>query len=377
MAHKIIAAGHLCMDITPAFSTLNRYARPGDLLEPGKVIHMNPADVRTGGSVANTGLALKKLGNDVRLMGKIGDDAFGGIVRRALQTYAAADDLIVDKTSSTSYSILLAVPGTAPFILHSPGANGTFVSADVPDEVLMDADLFHFGYPPMMRSMYQQDGLELVNLFRRAKAFGCITSLDLSSLDPDSEGGLADWPLILEQVLPYVDFFISRFVDLCWIADRARYSAIERSPSGSLTAHLDLRRDAAPLSAWALQKGCGAVLIKCGISGLYLRTGAQERTARFCEGHGLNAALWKDREILQPSFKPDSVVSSTGAGDTCIAAFLTAVLDRERPDACVSLAAAEGSCCVTTADVLSGLMTLPQLKRMILAGWETAFGRED
>ena len=46
---------------------------------PGKLIHMEGADVHTGGSVANTGLALKILGNDVMLMGKAGADAFGGM----------------------------------------------------------------------------------------------------------------------------------------------------------------------------------------------------------------------------------------------------------------------------------------------------------
>ena len=77
MGGKIIAAGHLCLDITPVFPENARSRRVSDLLEPGKLIHTKEATVHTGGSVANTGLALKVLGADVQLMGKVGDDAFG------------------------------------------------------------------------------------------------------------------------------------------------------------------------------------------------------------------------------------------------------------------------------------------------------------
>ena len=74
---KIIAAGHVCLDITPVFQGNRRIDQPGDILAPGKLIQMGKADVHTGGSVANTGLAMKILGADVTLMGKIGKDNRG------------------------------------------------------------------------------------------------------------------------------------------------------------------------------------------------------------------------------------------------------------------------------------------------------------
>ncbi|MCD8160952.1 MAG: carbohydrate kinase family protein [Clostridiales bacterium] len=359
------------MDICPAFSPLPTYAPPTHLLGPGNIIKVKRATVHTGGSIGNTGLALKLLGNEVQLIGKIGSDAFGRIVQNDLQHAEAADHLIIDKSSSTAYSIFISVPGTAPFILHNAGANEGFLNIDVTDSALLEAELFHFGYPPIMRGMYQDDGIELATLFRRAKTFGCITSLDFSSLDPDSDGGLVDWPTILKGVLPYVDFFIPRFVDLCWVLNRERYNALlgDGAPSG-IVDHVVLRRDAAPLAQWALEQGCGAVLVKSGATGLYLRTSCQGRVARFCDGHGLNARLWANREIVQPSFKADTFLSDTGAGEVCVAAFLTALLNGERPDACVSLAAAEGASCVSSSEVLGGLLTIPQLKRLILAGWE-------
>lgn len=101
MGKKIISAGHICIDITPVFSSSRSYETVGQALEPGKLIHMKPADVHTGGSVANTGLALKILGADVTLMGKIGDDAFGTMIQGILERYGTGG-LIVDPESATS-----------------------------------------------------------------------------------------------------------------------------------------------------------------------------------------------------------------------------------------------------------------------------------
>ena len=135
---KVISAGHICLDITPVFPAGKQYDQLSSLLVPGKLIQTEAADVHTGGSVANTGLALKLLGCDVTLMGKVGDDAFGMMIRNILERYGAGG-LLVDPESSTSYSVVLAVPGVDRVFLHNPGANDTFSGADIPDEVLEDA----------------------------------------------------------------------------------------------------------------------------------------------------------------------------------------------------------------------------------------------
>ena len=67
--------------------------------------------------------------------------------------------------------------------------------------------MFHFGYPPLMRSMYENDGAELVEIMKRAKAAGAATSLDMAAVDPDAQAGRADWEKILECVMPFVDFY--------------------------------------------------------------------------------------------------------------------------------------------------------------------------
>ena len=365
----IIAAGHICLDITPVFPDGRAAGSLGELLIPGKLLEVGAADVHTGGSVANTGLALKLLGSDVRLLGKVGDDAFGAMVQKILADHGAGG-LIVDPACSTSYSVVLAAPGIDRVFLHNPGANNSFSGADIPDEVLADAALLHFGYPPLMRRMYENDGAELAALFDRAKALGVATSLDLAAVDPGTPAGRADWRRILANVLPRVDFFVPSFEELCFMLDRPRYERLSAA-AGDMTADLDVRAEAVPLAEELLAMGCKVVLIKCGTTGLYYRTADARTVGRTGSRLGLDTAAWADREGLQPCFRADVVRSATGAGDTSIAAYLTAVLAGRDPARCAALAAAEGACCVTAYDALSGLQPLSALEARIDSGWET------
>ena len=368
MTLKIISAGHICLDITPVFPDAVKGQSIEALLQPGKLLHMEAADVHTGGSVANTGLALKLLGNEVELLGKIGKDAFGEMVKSIANSYGAGGT-IEDGNSSTSYSVVLAIPGYDRIFLHNPGANDSFTNVDIPEEALADAALFHFGYPPLMRQMYLDGGRELVAMFRRMKDRGFATSLDLAAVDPNSEAGQADWRDILKNVLPWVDFFVPSFEELCFMLDRTRYERL--NTGGDITEGLDLQAEALPLAEELISMGCRAVLIKCGTSGMVYKTAGNEALKAIGDRVPLDIDVWADKEGIQPCFKVELVRSGTGAGDTSIAAFLTGVLRGCSPAECAALAAAEGACCVTAYDALSGLKPIEELAAKIKAGWET------
>ena len=364
---KIITAGHICIDITPVFPANRDYGSIAELLVPGKLINMEAADVHTGGSVANVGLALKKLGCDVHLMGKVGNDAFAAMIEGILAKHGVGG-LLVDEDSSTSYSVVLAVPGIDRVFLHNPGANDSFSNADIPEEALEDAALFHFGYPPIMRKMFENDGAELEAIFRRVKAKGIATSLDLAAVDPDSAAGRADWEKIIARVLPYVDFFVPSFEELCFMLDRPRYEQL-CSMGGDMTENLDIERHVKPLADRLMEMGAKALLIKCGTSGIYYRTGDKARLSQIGSRLGLDTELWADKEGHEKCFVPEIVRSATGAGDTSIAAFLTAVISGKGAKESVTLACAEGACCVTAYDALSGLKGLEELEGLI-GSWE-------
>ena len=364
---KVISAGHICIDITPVIPAGKQFDQISSLLIPGKLIQTEAADVHTGGSVANTGLALKVLGCDVTLLGKVGDDDFGMMIRNIPARYGAGG-LRVDPEVSTSYTVVLAVPGLDRVFLHNPGANDTFTGADIPEDALRDAALFHFGYPPLMKRTWENDGAELVSMYRRMKEKGIATSLDLAAVDPHAPAGRADWESILANVLPWVDFFVPSFEELCWMLDRERYDRLA-SAGGDMTDGLDLDAEVLPLADRLLSMGCRIVVIKCGTSGMLLRTANRETVSGVGARLELDADRWCDLKVFQPCFKADVVRNATGAGDTSIAAFLAAVLSGRDPSSCIALARAEGACCVTTYDSLSGLKPLDELEERIRKGW--------
>ena len=360
---KVIAAGHICLDITPVFPPGHSCSRIGDLLIPGRLIRMEGASVHTGGSVANTGLALRLLGNEVTLLGKVGDDAFGSMVRSIVAGYGAGG-LITDRDSSTSYSVVLAVPGLDRIFLHNPGANDTFSASDIPEEALEDAALFHFGYPTLMRRMYEDGGAELRKMLGRVREKGIAVSLDLAAVDPQSDAGKADWQAILAGVLPLVDFFVPSFEELCYMLDRPCYDELA-AKGGDMTEQEGVLDKADELARKCLEMGCGAALVKCGLSGMVYRTAGAERIARIGPRLELDAEAWKDRAGRQPCYRAEIVRSATGAGDVSIAAYLTAVIGGESPADCAKLAAAEGAASVSSYDALGGVLPLDELKKRI------------
>ncbi len=61
---------------------------------------------------------------------------------------------------------------------------------DLSDDLIDGAALVHFGYPPLMRKMYENDGAELVKLCNKVHAKVAAMSLDLAAVDPESP---RDW----------------------------------------------------------------------------------------------------------------------------------------------------------------------------------------
>ena len=364
---KAVVAGHICLDITPVFRRGRTFSHVEELLEPGKLINMDGVSAHTGGAVANTGIAMKLLGCDVELVGKIGDDAFGQIVQKVYESYGATG-LVIDPSVSTSYTVALAIPGIDRILLHDPGANDTFVGSDISDKALEGAALFHFGYPPLMRKMFADGGEELSGMYRRIKEKGIATSLDMAAVDPASESGKADWEKILGKTLPYVDIFVPSFEELCYMLDRDTFNMLA-AKGGNMVKGLDIEKYARPLAEKCIDMGCAIVLVKCGVSGMYYMTAGRERIENIGRAAMLDPDDWADREGPQICYKAYEVKSGTGAGDLAIAAFLTAVLQGETPEMCAKLASAEGTASLASYDALGAIRQLSDLKEQLAAGW--------
>lgn len=372
MNKQAIVAGHICIDITPVFAS-GEARKLSELLIPGKTVNMGPAKVNTGGAVANTGLAMKIFGADVSLVGKVGRDEIGAMILNALQKYEAQDGMLLSEEGGSSYTIVLAPPGVDRMFLHSSGLNDTFCSDDISDEMLDGCNLFHFGYPPLMRRMYENDGEDLLRLFRRVKEKGIITSLDFSAIDEEGAAGKIDWAGIVRRVLPYVDFFVPSLEELGYMIAPELYQKWQRKAGGgSIEDIVTLEEDVRPLADLLMSWGAKTVMIKCGAPGIYYRTAKADEMQEICKALELKQEQWTQIEGFEPSYVPECIRSATGAGDTSIGAFLTSVLRGYSLKQSVQMATAAGAACVEQYGALDGLQSFEALQQRINAGWKKA-----
>jgi sugar/nucleoside kinase (ribokinase family) len=349
---EAVVAGHICLDIIPQIpaTDLKSFFAPGSLAEIG------PALLATGGSVANTGRNLHRLGIATSLMGKVGDDPFGQIIQRLIREDdpALAEDMIVAPGETSSYTVVISPPRTDRFFMHCAGANHTFGVEDVPYDRLHDVRLFHFGYPPFMRQMYINEGAGLVEMVRRVKETDTITSLDMALPDPSGPSGQVNWPLVLDRALPYVDVFLPSVDELWFMVNGTMLKPGEWSDAM-----------VSDLAQRVLDLGARVVVIKMGDRGLYLRTGPEG--APFLNGDG-----WRSRELWAPCFRPEPLVGTTGSGDATIAGFLAGVLHGQTVEQAVTTAVAVGGCNVEAADALSGVLSWRATQGRVEAGWPRA-----
>jgi sugar/nucleoside kinase (ribokinase family) len=192
----------------------------------------------------------------------------------------------------------------------------------------------------------------------------------MCGVDPASDAAKADWEGILKKTLPYVDFFLPSAEELLFMLDRARYESLAGRSGGDILRVLNIDEDIAPLAERCLKMGARVALIKCGCRGIYYKTASPAFFAGLSPSLNLAVEHWAGREGFELSYKPDAVVSATGAGDTCIAGFLSAILAGYPPEKCLQLAAAVGASCVTAYDALGGIRPFPELEQKIDSGWE-------
>jgi len=372
-----VCAGHVCLDITPAIEP-KAGADLRELLIPGSLVIIGAPKLSSGGPVSNVGIPLVKLGIRTAFMGKVGDDLFGKGLLELFAPYDADRSMQVVPGEVTSYTVVIAPPGYDRIFLHNPGANDTYGAGDVDFDQVAEAALFHLGYPPLMRRLYEDGGDEVALIFSRAKQAGATTSLDLAFPDPASPAGRAPWRQILAKTLPHVDIFLPSCEELMYMFDPDTFRALrKRSPDDPVQAYDETHFRF--LAAEALALGAGIVGLKSGLRGIYIATASQERLDEF--GRAAPSGEFARRELWQPAYEVAEVRSATGAGDNAIAGFLAGFIKGLGPADCLHAAAMAGADNVKELDATSGVRgweeTLADIPRQtpvdIRAGGEFVF----
>jgi len=363
----VIVAGHICLDLIPTFpGTGVNYQ---ELFSPGKLVKVSELVTSTGGPVSNTGLALKKLGIKVALMGKVGTDFIGdGIISR-LREEELDEGMRIVVGESSSYTIAIAPPGIDRMFLHNPGANDTFGFADVDFDLVEKARVFHLGYPPLMERMYSDDGREMMDIFWKAKELGTTTSLDVALPDPTSPAGKVDWRIILKNVLPWVDIYLPSLEETLYMLDRDAFFKKKEQAGKSDMLDFFTPDEVSALADELLQMGPPIVGLKAGHRGFYLRTSTKEHLEKIGVAKPGNFNTWVERELWSPSFHVEKFAGATGSGDSAIAGFLAAYLRGLSIETTLQYATAVGANNVTAPDALSGIKDWETTTQQIKDGW--------
>lgn len=367
---ETVVAGHLCLDIIPDLTGVSG-KQFRELVLPGRLLQVGSATFCTGGAVPNTGLALAKLGIGTRLIGLVGDDPFGRAIMDIVRSHGAhlADYMVVDAGADTSYTIIISPKDTDRSFVHCPGTNDLFNARNVRDDVVARARLFHLGYPPLLKKMRENGGAQLVDVFRRAKKLGVTTSLDMAVFDPNSEAGSADWVKILNDVMPYVDVFLPNIEETLFTLRRETYDELQRASEGGDILDLVTPKLLTDLGRQVLEMGATIVGFKLGHRGLYVRTGAASAMADIGLAAPSDAPAWAGKELWAPCFQV-AVMGTTGAGDSTVAGFLSALLRDLTLEQALTVAAAVGACNVEATDALSGVLPWDDTWRRIESGWK-------
>ena len=101
----IDVVGDACVDLTLSVPTVP---------EPDQKVHTEEATVNPGGVALNVAVALARLGSQVALHARIGDDAFGAMILETLQFEAVETANVVVDTSISTYFTMSLITDDSP-----------------------------------------------------------------------------------------------------------------------------------------------------------------------------------------------------------------------------------------------------------------------
>lgn len=357
----VMAAGYIGADLAPLWPDRTAAASFNEFLRPGSIVEVGGLQIAPGGAVANTGLALHRFGRRVLLNGLVGRDFAGDFIIDFCRRQGVACSIARTDRAATAYGLVIAPPGLDRVFLEHVGCNAVFGADDIDWPAVEESRIFHFGYPPLMRRLYADGGLELSLIFRRARAAGAAVSLDMALPDAGSPAGSIDWPAFMERVLPEVDIFMPGIEELLFTMMPQRYAELQSD------GHADI--PAAVPEAWyrelgdaVIALGVRVVMIKAGRLGAYIRTGEMPGPDR-AEGLPADAGEWSGRSLWIAPKKAEAqrFCNASGAGDAAAAGLLAGLLEGLPPEEAAALAMAAGRDSLYGHDAISGLRERPEM----------------
>ncbi len=263
-----------------------------------------------GGCALNTALVTARLGVPTAMAGLLGDDLPGRMVLDLL----AAEPLGISRIGTvegdrTTVCLVFVAPGGDRQFLIATAAGEKITADHVGD--LAGFRVVHVG------AALQLHGLDVGELFRRAKAAGALTTLDVEN------GPALDQPDRLRAWFPFVDWFMPSEEE----AMRATGCASAEAAAAELRS-----------------LGAGGVIVKLGSRGCLVESPS---------GRAIVAA---------PQV---TIADTTGAGDCFVAGFIAGLVWGFDVASAARLACGCGACAVTALGATAAIRSLEDVVAVV------------
>lgn len=196
-----------------------------DFTENGKSSQGNPLfEANPGGAPCNVLAMLSKLGHKTAFIGKVGKDFFGKQLKDAITEVGIdASFLLMDEQVHTTLALVHTYPdGDRDFSFYrNPGADMMLTEGEVPEGVIRDSKIFHFGTLSMTHEGVREATKKAIHI---AEESGAVISFD-PNLRPPLWNSLED---AKEQVLYGLEHCqILKISDneIQWLTGQEDYSA--------------------------------------------------------------------------------------------------------------------------------------------------------
>ncbi len=270
--YDVVALGELLVDFT----------ENGQSAQGNPLLEANP-----GGAPCNVLSMLQNLGKKTALIGKVGNDAFGEMLTKAVKEQGIdTGSLLVDETVPTTLAFVhTKKDGDRSFSFYrNPGADQMLQESDIDGEMIAHAKVFHFGTLSLTDENNRAATKKAVSL---AKEAGNIVSFDPNLRPPLWKD--------LENAKKQMWYGIGQ-CDILKMAD---------DEIAFLTEKEDIDAGIAQI-----QKRCQPKLI-CATMGK----------------HG-SKAYYQGKMVFQDAFLQKETIETTGAGDTFMACVIHTVLEK-------------------------------------------------
>jgi sugar/nucleoside kinase (ribokinase family) len=296
--------------------------RPVPLGRPvggGRLIHVEPIEITTGGIVCNTGIGLARLGLSVAAASLVGGDPWGGLVRGQLAAEGLdTAALETDPDRATSTTAVLIDPSGERSFAHHVGACAAIDLAWLGRQLplLARAEWVILGYAGLLPGL-EPDLAAAVRLLRDA---GCRVALET--------GGAGGRLEHVAPALPFLDLYVPSL-------DEAAAQTGHREPVAIIDRYRSLG-------------GTGVLGVKAGTQGSLL---------------SISPGEWLEIPCLPA---PGPVADTTGAGDAFLAGLIAGIVQGLPPRVAGLLGAATAACCVTGVGATAGLRSYDET--LVVAG---------